>query len=254
MYAWVTLDKDRPPYLSTIFARAIHKGNWGKYEEGYHEYCVVLNENKNKLISVDTYQKGDKNIEVHIATVTADMEHWIPKKYYGSFDFLKKYDPETLSSTISQVDLQKCIEIDRDYHYQEWHEIRTEKDAEILLDLSGDFHDAFIDELDVNKDQMIIKFGKAWGIQMELIFDGNPTYKLDPDIDYYTWWSDCSLIFDDGYWYLCDLPEVKSIPKKSEDLPSMYFAGRRMRYRILPGCYESAAERKTRNIKIVDNR
>lgn len=70
MYAWVTLDKDRSPYLSTIFARAIHKGNWGKY-----------NENKTKLISVDTYQKGDKNIEVQIATVTADMEHWIPKKY-----------------------------------------------------------------------------------------------------------------------------------------------------------------------------
>jgi hypothetical protein len=48
--------------------------------------------------------------------------------------------------------------------------------------------------------------------------------------------------------------KLNQFPKKSEDLSSMYFAGRRMRYRMHPGCYESAAERKPRNIKIVDNR
>ena len=45
-YAWVTIDRGHKPYLSTIFTRAIHKGNWDKFNEDYHEFCVVLNERK----------------------------------------------------------------------------------------------------------------------------------------------------------------------------------------------------------------
>lgn len=251
MYAWVTINRDHKPYLSTIFARAIHKGNWGKYEKGYHEFCIVLNEDKTKLISLDTYQLINKNIEVHVATVDADMKYWKPKNYYGCVDFLAKYDPETLSEEISKDDLQKCIDFDKKYHYEEWYEIKTEKDAEIMLDLTGGFHDAPIEKLDIKDDQMKIVFGKAWGIQMEVVFKGNPVFKLNPDIDEYSWWPDCSLFVDKGKWYLCDLPEVTSI---SEDKPNMYFGGKNIQYRMLPGCYKDDAERIPKDIEIIDER
>ena len=43
MYRWITVGHNKP-YCSAIFARGIHKGNWDEYEKGYHEYCLVLNQ------------------------------------------------------------------------------------------------------------------------------------------------------------------------------------------------------------------
>ena len=42
MLAWVTIDRQHKSYLSPIFARAIHKGNWDENSIGWHEFCVVL--------------------------------------------------------------------------------------------------------------------------------------------------------------------------------------------------------------------
>ena len=56
MLAGVTIDRQHKSYLSPIFARAIHKGDWYKYEQAYHTFCVVLNKSKDKLITVDQYQ------------------------------------------------------------------------------------------------------------------------------------------------------------------------------------------------------
>lgn len=106
MLAWVTIDRQHKPYLSPIFARAIHKGNW--------------DENKDQLINVDVYQNLNKNIKVHVVTVESDFKNWLPKdKYYGSIDFLAKYDPEELSKKISSQDLKKYIDYANNSHYQE---------------------------------------------------------------------------------------------------------------------------------------
>lgn len=43
MYGWITVGHNKP-CCSAIFAREIHKGNWDEYEKGYHEYCLVLNQ------------------------------------------------------------------------------------------------------------------------------------------------------------------------------------------------------------------
>lgn len=211
MQAWVTIDRNHKPYISTIFARQIHKGNWDKYEIGYHEFCVVLNEEKTKLIRVDTFQNIKTCIEVHVADVNDDRDHWLPKdKYYGCVDFLEKYNSETLVEDISSVDLQKCINFDKQHHYQKIHEVKNEKDAHDLLVVSGGFNDALIKEVTVDKDQIKILFGKAWGMQMELLLEGDPSFHLDPDIDEYSWWPDCSIFYEDGYWGICDGEDITS--------------------------------------------
>ena len=61
MLALVTIDRQHKSYLSPIFARAVHKGNWDEYEQAYHTFCVVLNESKDRLINVDFYQNMIRN-------------------------------------------------------------------------------------------------------------------------------------------------------------------------------------------------
>ena len=213
MFAWVTIDKQHKPYLSPIFARAIHKGDWDKHDIGWHEFCVVLNESKDKLINVDVYQNLNKNIEVHVLAVESNLKNWLPKnKYYGSIDFLAKYDPEELSEKISSEDLKKCIKLANKSHYQEVHNIKNDQDVINLMEACYGFHDAHIDEIVTKGDKTKVLFGKSWGSQIEITFEDYVSYRIDPyDTLATDWWSDGSLFFKDKFWFLCNGEDVNSI-------------------------------------------
>lgn len=42
MYAWIIPKDMSKPYLSPIFARAIHSGDWPENEKVWHEFCIAL--------------------------------------------------------------------------------------------------------------------------------------------------------------------------------------------------------------------
>ena len=196
MLAWVTIDRQHKSYLSPIFARAIHKGNWDEYEQAYHTFCVVLNESKDRLVTVDLYQNTDKNSEVHVVVIDTDMSNWVPKnQYYGSMDFLAKYDPEEISAQISFQDLKRCIEIGNNFKYEEVREVKDKKDIADLMEASFNFHDAHINKIDTTKDEISILFDKSWGSQIKLKFKGDIDYQINADEDNDNYWYDLSVFF-----------------------------------------------------------
>ena len=61
MYAWIIPKDMSHPYLSPIFARAVHSGDWPENEKGWHEFCIVLDNSKSNLIEIDTYSRTMQN-------------------------------------------------------------------------------------------------------------------------------------------------------------------------------------------------
>lgn len=87
------------PHLLPIFARAVHSGDWPENERGWHEFCIALDYSKSNLIEVDTYSKDGV---MHVVTIDSDTSNWTHKNaYFGSMDFLNKYDPEKICEEIS---------------------------------------------------------------------------------------------------------------------------------------------------------
>ncbi|MGK4071867.1 hypothetical protein [Lactobacillus crispatus] len=223
MLAWVTIDRQHKSYLSPIFARAIHKGNW--------------DENKDQLINVDVYQNLNKNIKVHVVTVESDFKNWLPKdKYYGSIDFLAKYDPEELSKKISSQDLKKYIDYANNSHYQEIHQIKNKNDVVDLMEANFGFHDAHIDKIITKGDKTKILFEKSWGSQIEMTFEKYVSYRVEPyDTLATDWWGDGSLFSKNGFWFLCNGEDVDTINDAKNC--GIYFSGKKVSYRVFPACY-----------------
>ena len=240
MFAWVTIDRQHRPYLSPIFARAIHKGDWDEYERAYHTFCVVLNESKDKLINVDLYQNTDENIEVHVVVIDNDMDNWLPKnQYYGSMDFLAKYDPEELNKQISSEDLKKCIEIANSFNYQEVVEVKSKQGIDNLMEAGFGFHDAHINKINSDKDEISILFDRSWGSQIKLWFKGDTDYQISADESNDNYWYDLSVFFRENYVYLCD---EEDIDFHKGDGVSTFFRGRKLYYRVTPACYDDDAD------------
>ena len=69
MYAWIIPKDMSKPYLSPIFARAIHSGDWPENEKVWHEFCIALDNSKSNLIEIDTYSRDGV---IHVVTIDSD--------------------------------------------------------------------------------------------------------------------------------------------------------------------------------------
>ena len=66
---------------------------------------------------------------MRVVTIDSNTYDGTPKNaYFGSMDFLKKYNPEKICEEISSQDLEECIKIDKKYGYQEIIKIKAQKD------------------------------------------------------------------------------------------------------------------------------
>ena len=83
MYAWIIPKDMSKPYLSPIFARAVHSGDWPENEKGWHEFCIALDYSKFNLIEVDTYSRAGV---IHVVTIDSDTSGWTPKKCIFRFN------------------------------------------------------------------------------------------------------------------------------------------------------------------------
>ena len=175
MYAWIIPKDMSKPYLSPIFARAIHSGDWPENEKGWHEFCIALDCSKSNLIEVETYSRDGV---MHVVTIDSDSSDWTPKNaYLGSMDFLNKYDPEKICEEISSQDLEECIKIDEKYAYQEIRKIKTQKDIDDLMRSALSFHDAHIESIEAKNDEIHVVFDPYWNRKIELWFEEKPKYE-----------------------------------------------------------------------------
>ena len=111
-------------------------------------------------------------------TIDSNTSDWTPKNaYFGSMDFLKKYNPEKICEEISSQDLEECIKIDKKYGYQEIRKIKAQKDIDDLMSSALSFHDAHIESIEAKNDEIHVIFNSYWNRKIELWFEEKPKYE-----------------------------------------------------------------------------
>ncbi len=128
---------------------------------------------------------------------------------------------------------EKCLAIDREFVFEPYRDVETEKDIEGLLRISGWFHDGYIKEHREEEDgKLYLHFASIWGCDLEVWFWGDLSYDMtsrDPKTED-PYWMDCTLEKRDGFICLIDDECVPAEPKDGY----CWFRARHMRYHIIP--------------------
>jgi len=226
-------------YLSTVFGYFCNitaTDNHQKYLERIHnQYYLVLDKDKKKLIKQYTFNKASKYLDLSILIVESNNEGWeLDENGYGCVKFLCDVNQDTIEDELPDHLLTKCINIDSDYKYEQFQEIRTLVDIENLMTVSGGFHDAFIVEHKQNDDgSLYLLFDGTWGCKIEVWFDGNVSYsiasRIGDECDPY--WFGSTVLIDDGYVYFMDGKDM-SISDIGDDY--CWFKAKHMKYHVIP--------------------
>lgn len=228
-------------YISAVFGYferfTVKNGNKVQYQKCSNPYWIVWNESKSRLIRWHSMDPDKKNLLLQILIIDSDRDNWNVNDEEGCVSFLSL---ELLDSFLDEEHqpediLEKCRAMDEVYVYEAFREIRTQKDIEDFLWVSGELHDAHIIRKEILEDgTLYIRFDGTWGCEIEVWFWGDLEYDMtsrDPDLSDDPYWFDCTLIFQDGFVYLIDEEEM-TVDKIGEGY--CYFKARHMKYRVIP--------------------
>ena len=198
----------------------------------YSRYYIVWDEKKEHLIK--WYYSGFNQLMI---IVDKSEENWITdEEGIGGIDFLPKETADRIVDTgeMPQDIREKCLAVDEGFVYEEYHEIKNERDIENLQYASGYFHDAYIEEQKLLEDgTLYLLFEGVWGCSIEVWFWGDLEYYTSGrDLEVYDpYWLDSSLFFHDGFVYFTD-GENMTADKIGEE--NYWFKARHMKYHIIP--------------------
>lgn len=237
MYA-IVRNKDGSYYTSVVFGyfcKITATDDYKRYLESvYNKFYVVLNETKDALIKKYIFPSDNKYLDPQILIVEADQQDWVfDDDNHGCVDFLHGVDFYAKEMVIDPVLLGQCITMDAMQRYNEYVEIKTEKDIENLAWVSGGFHDAYIEKCELMDDSVYVLFDGVWGCKIEMWFEGEAAYSAkicDPQKDDPTWYGS-SVLRHDGFFYLVDEEDMIA-----EDIDDTYcwFKSRHVKYHVIP--------------------
>ncbi len=224
-------------YISAVFGYYRDITAMNDREEIHKRYWIVWNPEKTRLIRWLNLVPDTEYLIPQILIVDADQSNWNKDQNgVGCVDFLSR---ELLDSFLDSEQqpaeiIEKCLEMDAGYVYNETPEIRTETDIENLEWASGGFHDACIIKEEMQENgTLYLRFEGTWGCEIEVWFWGDLEYDTssrDPE-RYDPYWFGSTVILHDGFVYFVDETDM-TVERISRD--HCYFKARHMKYRIIP--------------------
>ncbi len=238
MYAIIRLGNGKY-YISAVFGYycvITATDDYQRYLEGIHnQYYLVLNEGKNELVKQYIFDRNSKYLEPSVLIINCGQDNWIiDSEGHGGIDFLTDVSQDYIEDEIPAALLNKCIQIDVDYHYNEYPEIKSQVDVDNLMSVSGYFHDACIDKFKQNEDgSVFVAFDSVWGCSIEVWLSGDVSYSIKSRAteEYDPYWSEATVLIEDGFVYFVDDGDMKV-----EDIGDGYcwFKARNMKYHVIP--------------------
>ena len=227
-------------YVSYVFGyyrNVTATDDYKSYIEGIHNpYYIVWDENKEKLIKCFAMKPNTKYLITQVLIVDSDKQNWIENDEDGCVDFLNKSLIVSLVENGFQDDelLKKCKDVDRDYKYEEYPEIKDEKDIKDLYWATDCFNNARITKEIMQDDgTLYLRFDGVCGCEVEVWFWGDVEYDTssrDPEV-YSPYWYGSTVIMENGFIYFVD-DEDMTVDEISNDY--CYFKARHMKYHIIP--------------------
>lgn len=154
------------------------------------------------------------------------------------FEEEHKNDPPVLDDDTWDLTVRDYVYVERVYTeyikraYHKTTDVKNEQDIKELLQVAGDFHDAYIDSLSFTDDTVHAVFGVFYDIKLEVWFQGDAAFSSGRRLpDDFVGWLGASLIAENTYFYLVDEPAVTA---KDLHSPYCWFRGRKLSYRVIP--------------------
>lgn len=233
MHAIIRLDR-KTYYISAVFGYYRDKHD----ATSYSDYWIVWDAQKKRLIKWPTIQPNNSNeLRQQIVIVDSDESNWnLNEDGEGCVNFLNRNLLDSITSKRLQPQeiLKQCHAMDKGYVYNEFNEIKTQKDIDDLSWAVSGLHDARIKKEELQEDsKLYVKFDGIWGCNLDVWFWGDLEYDTssrDPDENDPYWYSSTILI-QDGFTYLVD-EEDMTVDEITPDY--CYFKAHHMKYRIIP--------------------
>lgn len=215
-------------YCSTVFA--YHRGKkWGE------STVVVFNQSNSQLDVVHChYVDADKHIHLTVLFADDNKDNWVKSGDWEGLDFI--VDNKDLLKSISAGDnipldiLNKCKALQTTETFSGWNTLETEDDIRKLMNICLDFHDGYIESIEVDGNDTYVKF-KCWSIHVTIKF----TNLLESEICEETPWeytsiADAIMRFDECNieWYV----DGFNCCAGDDPDPQCYFIAERAQYKI----------------------
>lgn len=232
MYA-IIKEENGQYYTSTVF---------GCYNcKDHRNRCwIVLNKEKNALVKHFVFKPKSRFLELMLICTDSERNGWNDEK--GEFSCVDFLPAAKISSMIDRKKvptelLEQCIKTDSSYSFNEYPEIRSQKDIDDLYCATGGFHDAYIEKLEDRGDSLYILFEGIWGCKLEVWFENDVSYDTadryeEPQtFENDPYWYGGTVVIRNDYIYLIDDCDVSV-----NDIENgyCYFRARKMKYHIIP--------------------
>lgn len=220
-------------YTSMVFA--CYKDRQTEHETNYlNQYVIVLNENKTALVKRYFFDSNRRPYLHKMVIITdGNLKDWNIDDNTGCGE-LKITNRQSLldmvrDGTVSDV----LLNLDNNYLFEEYPEIKTSTDIENLMWASDGFHDACIKSMKKGGDVLYVLFDGIWGCKIEMWFSGDVSYDVsarNPE-EFDPYWLDSTMVLEDGFIYLVDEGDMKI-----EDIGEgfCWFKARNVKYHIIP--------------------
>ena len=182
-------------------------------------------------------QPDTKYLINQVLIIDSDKSGWIINEQDGTggVEFLPRElaDKIILDGIVPDDIMQQCKKIEESFTYEEYREIKTQKDIEDFDWVTGNFHDACIDEQKIlDGGELYLRFTGIWGCEVEIWFWDDLEYCTESRNPEYgdPYWSCSTLRLYNGYVYFVDDEiEVNEITDGY-----CWFKARHMKYHIIP--------------------
>ena len=224
-------------YASKVFAIKNDKSeNDIKYGWSY-QYLVLDKKNENLIYQYEYDQDAKYIIRMILVFDTDESDMKFNDKYIGKVNFITNNDLKLINEgRIPKRILSEAKKYTIEYK-GEYISIETQRDIDNLISISGNFHDAYIDEIKRNdNNELVVFFDGCWGCSIEMIFSSDVEYKNErakEDIDPY--WFGCSIFFKDNKTIFVDGDYTAG--EKLDDF-LVFFKANKIKYKIIPYKYE----------------
>lgn len=226
-------------YIATVFGyfcKVKTTDDYQRYLEGiYNRYYLVLNNEKNKLVKQYIFDRSSKYLDPSVLIIESDNSNWTEDdEGQGCVDFLSEVQQEDIEDNLQDDILNRCIQMDMEYQYNEYPEITCQKDIDDLMNVSGWFHDACIEKIARQNDgSLYVLFDGVWGCKIEIWFSNEVTYNVDspnPD-ECDPYWSGSTMLIKDDFIYFADDNDMEI----SNITDSCYwFKAKKLKYHVIP--------------------
>lgn len=192
-------------YYCFVSARSRRKRYW---ERIHNQFYVVLSADRKQLIKQPVFPWKKRQLDPLVLITDQECGDWVmDEDGHGCVDFLAGIDFASPGETVELPPelLERCIQIDAAYSYQEYVDVTDERDLRNLHRVTGGFHDAYLEAFRQSADQIYVLFNGIWGCRVELWFEGEAACSdgvWDPEED--PVWFSSALIKENGFYYLID--------------------------------------------------